>query len=419
MDTPRKVSPVKASRVEKAAQGLRQLLPHRGSSGATSAVADEDASERLDAARGPETPIELAVVIPTYNERGNVRPMLSALAKALTGIEWEVIFVDDHSADGTADAVREAAQTNRNVRVLERIGRRGLASACIEGMLATAAPYVAILDADLQHDEKLLPRMLERIKAEKLDIVIGSRALRGGNAGELPKNRIWLSLLGTRISRFVCRYEVTDAMSGFFLADAAFFRRVAPRLSGTGFKILVDLLATSREPVRIGEEPYEFRKRHWGESKLDTRVEAEYLYLLLDKSLGRVLPTRFALFALVGSIGMVFHLGILTLLYHRNKIGFIEAQAVATFFAMTLNFLLNNVLTFRDKRLRGWHILTGLLTFYAACAAGALINISIADYLFRSHVIWWLAAICGIAVSSVWNYGVNTVITWRREKEPS
>jgi len=345
--------------------------------------------------------------------------MLSALAKALTGIEWEVIFVDDHSADGTADAVREAAQTNRNVRVLERIGRRGLASACIEGMLATAAPYVAILDADLQHDEKLLPRMLERIKAEKLDIVIGSRALRDGNAGELPRNRIRLSLLGTRISRFVCRYEVTDAMSGFFLVDAAFFRRVAPRLSGTGFKILVDLLATSREPVRIGEEPYEFRKRHWGESKLDTRVEAEYLYLLLDKSLGRVLPTRFALFALVGSIGMVFHLGILTLLYHRNKIGFIEAQAVATFFAMTLNFLLNNVLTFRDKRLRGWHILTGLLTFYAACAAGALINISIADYLFRSHVIWWLAAICGVAVSSVWNYGVNTVITWRREKEPS
>jgi dolichol-phosphate mannosyltransferase len=194
MDTPRKVSPVKASRVEKAAQGLL----HVRSSGTSSAVADEDAGERLDAARGPETPIELAVVIPTYNERGNVRPMLSALAKALAGIEWEVIFVDDHSADGTADAVREAAQTNRNVRVLERIGRRGLASACIEGMLATAAPYVAILDADLQHDEKLLPRMLERIKAEKLDIVIGSRALRGGNAGELPKNRIRLSLLGTQ-----------------------------------------------------------------------------------------------------------------------------------------------------------------------------------------------------------------------------
>jgi dolichol-phosphate mannosyltransferase len=408
MDTPLKLSPVERT---------EQPLPHRRSSGVSNAVADEGDSERLDAARAPEIPVELAVVIPTYNERGNVPPMLSALAKALTDIEWEVIFVDDHSADGTAEVVREAAQTNRRVRVLERIGRRGLASACIEGMLATAAPYVAILDADLQHDEKLLPRMLERIKAEKLDIVIASRALRDGNAGEFPKHRVRLSRLGTRISRFVCRYEVTDAMSGFFLLDAAFFRRVAPRLSGTGFKILVDLLATSREPIRIGEEPYEFRKRHWGESKLDTRVEAEYLYLLLDKTLGRALPTRFALFALVGSIGLIFHLGILGLL--RNKIGFVEAQAVATFFAMTLNFLLNNVLTFRDKRLTGWRILIGLLTFYAACAAGALINISVADSLFRSHIVWWFAAICGVAVSSVWNYGVNTVFTWRREKEAS
>jgi dolichol-phosphate mannosyltransferase len=406
-------TPLKVSRIIRAEQ-----LPHRRSSGASNALADEGDGDNVDAAGAtPETPIELAVVIPTYNERGNVRPMLSALAKALADIEWEVIFVDDHSADGTADAVREVAQTNRRVRVLERIGRRGLASACIEGMLATAAPYVAILDADLQHDEKLLPRMLERIKAEKLDIVIASRALRDGNPGEFPKHRIRLSLLGTKISRLVCRYEVTDAMSGFFLLDAAFFRRVAPRLSGTGFKILVDLLATSREPIRIGEEPYEFRKRHWGESKLDTRVEAEYLYLLLDKTLGRVLPTRFALFALVGSIGLIFHLGILTLLYHRTKIGFVESQATATFFAMTLNFLLNNVLTFRDKRLRGWHILTGLLTFCAACAAGALINLSVADFLFRSHVVWWFAAICGVAVSSVWNYGVNTVFTWRREKE--
>lgn len=407
-------TPLKVSRIERA----EQILQHRRSSG-FNAVADEGDGERLDAAKAPEIPVELAVVIPTYNERGNVRPMLSALAKALEDVEWEVIFVDDHSADGTADAVREAAQTNRRVRVLERIGRRGLASACIEGMLATAAPYVAILDADLQHDEKLLPRMLERIKAEKLDIVIASRALRDGNAGEFPKHRIRLSLLGAKISRLVCRYEVTDAMSGFFLLDAAFFRRVAPRLSGTGFKILVDLLATSREPIRIGKEPYEFRKRHWGESKLDTRVEAEYLYLLLDKILGRVLPTRFAIFALVGSIGLIFHLGILNLLYHRTKIGFVEAQGVATFFAMTLNFLLNNVLTFRDKRLRGWHILTGLLTFYAACALGALINLSVADSLFRSHVIWWFAAICGVAVSSVWNYGVNTVFTWRREKEQS
>jgi dolichol-phosphate mannosyltransferase len=401
----------KASSVQRT---LEQPLP---SSDSVNTVFEQGPSGRTDAAyTPPESPIELAVVVPTYNERGNILPLLEALAKALTNIEWEVIFVDDHSADGTADVVREMAHINRNVRVLERIGRRGLSSACIEGMLATAAPYLAVMDADLQHDGKLLPRMLERMKVERLDIVIASRSLREGNVGEFPRDRVRLSLLGNRISRLVCRCEVSDAMSGFFLVNASFFRRVAPRLSGRGFKILVDLLATSQQPIRIGEEPYQFGKRRWGESKLDSRVEAEYLYLLLDKSLGRVLPTRFVVLALVGSIGVIIHLGILVLLYYRAETGFVEAQAAATLSAMTFDFLLNNALTFRDKRLRGWRVLNGLLTFYLACAVGGLINLSVASSLFRSHVVWWLAGICGLGVSSVWNYGVNTVFTWRRER---
>jgi dolichol-phosphate mannosyltransferase len=364
----------------------------------------------------PANHLELAVIIPTYNERGNVPRLVEALTNTLANISWEAIFVDDHSPDGTADLVRKLAQTHSNIRILERIGRRGLASACIEGMLSTVAPYVAVLDADLQHDESLLPEMLQRIKAEKLDVVIASRDLRSGKAGEFPDHRVWLSALGTRISRFVCHTEVSDAMSGFFLVDADFFRRVAPRLSGRGFKILVDLLATSREPVRIAEEPYRFRRREWGESKLEFRVGAEYLYLLLDKSLGRILPTRFVLFGFVGSLGVIFHLAVLALLHYRTHVGFVAAQAIATFSAMTFNFLLNNSLTFRDRRLSGWRILTGLLVFDLACSVGALINLSVASSLFRSHVVWWLAGICGLGVSSVWNYGVNAVFTWRRER---
>jgi dolichol-phosphate mannosyltransferase len=359
--------------------------------------------------------VELAVVVPTYNERGNIRPLVTALTHALAEIQWEVIFVDDHSPDGTAEVVREMAQTNPQVRVLERIGRRGLSSACIEGMLATAAPYIAVLDADLQHDERLLPRMLERIKAERLDIVIGTRQP-DVNTGELSRRRIWLSRLGHRISRLVSPTEITDAMSGFFLIDRNLFSRVAPRLNGTGFKILVDLLASNDQPILIGEEPYEFRKRHWGESKLDFRVEAEYLYLIADKLLGRILPTRFVIFALVGSVGVIVHLAVLWVLYYQAKFSFLAAQAAGTFAAMTLNFLLDNGLTFHDTRLRGVRILSGLLTFYVACSVGALVNLSVANSLFRSHVAWWLAAICGLAVSSVWNYGVNAVFTWRRSQ---
>jgi dolichol-phosphate mannosyltransferase len=362
----------------------------------------------------PHRPIELALVIPTRNERENIPILLTALAKALAAIEWEVIFVDDNSPDGTPEYIRGLAATDRRIRVLERIGRRGLSSACIEGMMATPAPYVAVMDADLQHDETVLPRLLERMKSEHLDVVVASRNLEGGGMGEFSPQRVWLSNLGMRLSRLVCHCEVSDAMSGFFLVDRKYIRRVVHRLTGRGFKILVDLLASSPGPVRLGEVPYHFRNRQRGESKLDVNVELEYLYLLLDKVIGRFVPTRFVLFVLVGSLGLVVHLCILGPLYYTGRADFAVSQASATIVAMTFNFLLNNLVTFRDRRLRGWRLATGLLTFYLACSLGALINISFAEFLLHSHLPWYLAGIGGVAISSVWNYGVNTVLTWRR-----
>lgn len=359
---------------------------------------------------------ELAIVIPTYNERENIAPLLSALQNVLAQTDWEAIFVDDHSPDGTAEHIRELARCNHRVRVLERIGRRGLSSACIEGLLATAAPYIAVMDADLQHDESILPLMLGRMKSEKLDVVVASRNISGGSMGESSTRRIWLSTLGTRISSLVCHCDVSDAMSGFFLVRRTYLQQVANRLTGTGFKILVDLLASSPRKVRLAEVPYHFRARRWGESKLDVNVELEYLYLLVDKLIGKSLPTRFAIFVLVGSLGLVVHLSILGVLYKRAGVGFVVAQATATLVAMTFNFLLNNVITFRDRRLRGWRMASGLLTFYVACALGALINVSFAQNLLRAGLPWYVAGVCGIAVSSVWNYGVNTVLTWRRQR---
>ena len=357
--------------------------------------------------------IELAVVIPTFNERENVSVLLTALERALAGIEWEVIFVDDNSPDGTAEHLRSIAVTNRRVRVLERVGRRGLSSACIEGMLATPARYVAAMDADLQHDENVLPSMLRRVKSEQLDVVVASRKIAGGSMGEFDRERVWLSSFGSRISRLVCRCDVSDAMSGFFLVDRKYFQEVVHHLTGTGFKILVDLLASSRRPVRIGEVPYRFRTRHHGQSKLDVRIELEYLYLLVDKLIGRSVPTRFILFVLVGSLGLLLHLALLALLYYKLKVDFLVSQSVATVIAMTSNFLLNNAVTFRDRRLHGWGTVRGLLIFYLSCAIGAIVNVSFAEHLVRYGVPWYLAGILGMAISSVWNYGVNTVLTWR------
>ncbi len=359
-------------------------------------------------------PIQLTVVIPTYNERANVPVLLERLERALAGIAWETVLVDDHSKDGTADFVRGIARTDRRVRVMERVGRRGLSSACIEGMMTSAAPFIAVMDADLQHDETMLPVMLERIRDRNLNVVIASRRVEGGSMGDFARPRVVLSDIGSRISRLICRCEVSDAMSGFFMVEAEYFRGLVPRLTGRGFKLLVDILASSEEVPLVGEVPYRFNQRQAGESKLDTSVQLEYLFLIVDKLIGGWLPTRFVLYVLVGGLGLVVYLGLLGLLYLGESVRFATAQLVATLITMTFNFLINNVVTFRDRRLRGVALGLGLLTFYAACSVGALSNVAFAEMLIQRGIPWYVAGVSGMAISSVWNYGVNTVLTWRR-----
>jgi dolichol-phosphate mannosyltransferase len=371
--------------------------------------------QALGAAVAADT-LELAVVVPTFNERGNVPAIVQRLARVLAGVSYEVIIVDDDSPDGTAEAVREIALHQRNVRIIRRVGRRGLASACLEGMLSTAAPYIAVMDGDLQHDENILPRMLARAREDALDIVVASRNVEGGSMGRFSRGRVWLSGLGLKLSRLILHSTVTDPMSGFFLADRRFIDEAIYRTSGVGFKILVDLLASVRRPVKLAEIPYTFRLREAGESKLDLAVNFEYLYLILDKLIGGVIPLRFAMYALVGAAGAVLHLAVLGLLYLGGSASFQTSQLTATFLAMTFNFLLNNLFTYRDARLRGKRLFTGLLTFYLACSIGSAINLRVADTLLSHAVPWLLSGLAGLAISSVWNYGVTSVTTWRRQR---
>ncbi len=357
--------------------------------------------------------VELAVVLPTFNERGNIEPVLEKLKASLGGISYEVIFVDDDSPDGTAAAVRSIALENPRVRVLQRIGRRGLSSACLEGMMATPAPYIAVMDADLQHDERILPAMLEKLKAGNLDLVVATRNTGGGGMGEFAKNRVLLSNLGRKLSHLVSHTDLSDPMSGFFLVDRRFLEEVVHGASGVGFKILLDLVASARRPVRFDEVPYTFRQRIHGSSKLDILVGIEYLQLLLDKTIGNLIPPRFLIFSLVGAAGLVLSMALLYVLYSLLHRPFEESQAVTTFVAMTLNFFLNNSLTYRDRRLRGSRLAIGLLTFYAACFIGAVINIRIAEFVKNAGVAWYLAGACGLVIGAVWNYGVTSITTWR------
>jgi dolichol-phosphate mannosyltransferase len=362
----------------------------------------------------PRAGIELTVVVPTYQERDNVAPLFQRLTSALAGKRWEVIFVDDDSQDGTPEAVRALALQDSRVRLIRRIGRKGLSSACIEGMFAATADYIAVMDADLQHDETILPVMLDRIAREDLDLVIGSRHLAGGSMGHFDADRVRLSNLGARISKAVTGCDLSDPMSGFFIISHRFLDSVAPRLSGVGFKILLDLVASAREPVRFAEVPYTFRPRLHGESKLDFAVGAEYIYLVVDKLIGNILPTQFVVYAVIGSLGVAIHLLFLQIFYHGLGRPFPESQAIATLFVIGINFWLNNIFTFRERRYRGIRILAGLLIYSLGCAIGLLTNVGVARFLANAGAPWYVAGTFGLAVSAVWNYWVSIVFTWRK-----
>jgi dolichol-phosphate mannosyltransferase len=357
---------------------------------------------------------DLSIIVPTLNERDNIRPLIAEIDAALSGIRWEIIFVDDDSRDGTAGLVREIARGDPRVRCLQRIGRRGLSTACIEGVLASAAPFVAVTDADLQHDERLLLDMLVTLRTEPYDLVIGSRYIGDAATFAWSKRRGQISSLATRFSRLICKADIADPMSGFFMMRREAFEAAVRHLSGQGFKILLDLLASSPKPIPFKELQYVFRPRQRGTSKLDSLVAWEFGMLLADKLIGHIVPVRFALFAAIGCTGLCVQLVVLWLVLRLSSVGFAVAQSVAVIVAIASNFLLNNFFTYRDQRLRGWRLWRGLATFYVISSIGAVANVDVAADVFHQRSVWWLAGIAGAVIGSVWNYAVSAIFTWKR-----
>jgi dolichol-phosphate mannosyltransferase len=357
---------------------------------------------------------ELSIVVPTLNENGNVPMLVLQLARALEGIAWEVIFVDHDSSDGTIATARRLARRDPRCRCLRRIGRRGLAGACIEGMLAASAPAIAVMDADLQHDEKCLRQMLARFRAGA-DLVVGTRRTQGGVVTTgFSTVRQWGSGLATKLARRLTGVTLGDPMSGFFLIRQETFEAIAPRLSTQGFKLLLDIVVSHQRPLRIEEVGYTFRPRQYGQSKLDGLVVFEYAGLLLAKMSGDLLSTRFLLFMLVGVSGLGAHLLALKCALGLPQIGFDLAQTGAAYVAMTWNFFLNNLMTYRDRRLKGWEILKGLLSFYAVCSVGAVANVGVASWVYGGHPTWWLAGTAGALMGGVFNYVASSTVTWRQ-----
>lgn len=354
----------------------------------------------------------LSVVVPTFKERGNVAELVRRLDAALSGIAWEAIFVDDNSPDGTAEAVKAIAASDPRVRCLRRVGRRGLAGACIEGILSSSAPYVAVIDADLQHDERALPAMLATLTRGDADLVAATRYVEGGSADSFGAGRGTISRVATHLTQRLLGTQLSDPMSGFFMMRRDKFDPIADRLSPIGFKILLDIATTAGPSLRIAEQPYSFGTRESGESKFDLTVGLEFLGLLLAKLTGDLIDPRFLFFAIVGSSGLAVHLIALTIALDLS-LSFPVAQSVATFVALTSNFLLNNMLTYRDRRLRGLAMLRGFVGFCAIGAVGALTNVGLASWLYSEQQVWWVAGAAGAIMGALWNYAMSTLFVWR------
>ena len=360
----------------------------------------------------------LSVVVPTYRESANVPVLFERLKKVLDGLPWEMIVVDDDSPDGTYVVAFAIAAEDSRLRCLRRVNRSGLAGAVIEGWLASSADFVAVIDGDLQHDESILPFMYAALAAKQGDLIIGTRVPDEAIPAGLSPTRQKLSNLGAWFFERIAGISVRDPMSGFFMTRREIVARLAPQLSPDGFKILVDVILSSEGTLKIAESPYVFRQRLAGESKLSPLVGLDFLGLVAHHASGGVLPTRFVLFAMIGGVGLVVHLIVLSaIIAVMGDRGFDLGQLVATVAAMASNFALNNEITYRSMRYRGLSIVRGFVIFAALCSVGAIANINIASWLFQSRQVWWAAGLAGALVGVVWNYAASNTFVWRRRRK--
>jgi len=361
----------------------------------------------------------ISIIAPTFNEAENIFPFVKSISRVLSNVNYEIIFVDDDSKDKTYHLVKEIAKKNKRVRCLRRIGRRGLSSAVIEGALSSSSTYLLVMDTDLQHDETKIPKMLELIENNKLDIIVGSRFLKQRTTKGLSKTRNTISKSANFLANKIANVNLSDPMSGFFIINRDFFDQVAPKLTGLGFKILLDIFSSSKGKIRYKEIHANFRTRQFGKSKLDFFVIWEYLLLLWEVRFGKIIPARFISFCIIGGSGVIVHLLSLYILY-SNFFDFFYSQTISTIIAMTSNFCLNNMLTYRDRRKKGLDALKALLIFYLTCGIGAAANVGIANSLYLGNIYglsgkWYLSGIIGALVGAVWNFLMSSLITWRHK----
>ncbi len=361
----------------------------------------------------------LSLVFPTYKESESLPVVLPKVKAALRDIPHEIIIVDDDSPDRTWAVAQDLAEADSSIRVIRRVGRRGLSSAVIEGWLSARGDVLAVADADGQHDLSILPQLYQSVKNTD-GIAIGSRYAEGGSVGQWDERRATLSRIATRLAIRLCKVKVKDPMSGFFAIDVRLFQQIFRHLNPKGFKILLDVLIHVPPQVPVEEVPFTFGVREKGESKLSRRVQLEFLEHLYDATVGNVIPLTLVKYCIVGLAGVAVNVGVYMSL---SRIVYGEAAAGIEGFsfpfiagmeaAIVFNFLLNNSWTFSAAKLKGERAILGFLIFNFACLFGALANYAVANQLQAQNLGLILSVMAGAFVGMVWNYTMSRLLTWR------
>ena len=385
--------------------------------------------------------MRVSVIVPTYNEADNIVEVIDRLRRVLGGQPHEIIIVDDDSPDGTWQLARRHGADDPAVRVIRRIGERGLASAVLDGMAAAEGDALAVIDGDLQHDESVLPAMVRSVLDDGADVCVGTRTAESGSFGDRARSRQWVTATGTAlVRRLLPRLRRTsDPLSGFFVVSRGLYERAAPRISRglREYKILWAFLARSGD-LAVTEIGYGFRPRGGGETKLSGAVLLDDLVNALALRLGAAVSPLFVKYCLVGASGVAVSLAVygvgelaglptispgitpdLNPIYVSALLG-IQASIVT-------NFVANNYLTFYDRRYRGWGLLGGLVLFQAVSVVGVFVQLAVFQLLHRNgfptasasaDVAVAINNSIGLAVATVTNFFLNVSITWNRVRGP-
>ncbi len=365
---------------------------------------------------GPTSHSGLSIVLPTFNEGGSIRQVIESLLRLGTDRPFEILVVDDDSRDGTPDLVRSLARRDPRIRIIQRVGRSGLASAIKEGLIAALHPIAVVMDSDGQHEPTSVGEAVQLLDRKGLDLVAGSRFLDHSEIRGLSERRTDGSTLANRLARWSLprSYQhLSDCMSGFMVLRLDRCLPLVRQVDVNGFKFFYELLAISRGRLQVGEIPLRFQPRLHGSSKLDLAVLWDFVVSLIHTSTLRLLPRRAISFGLVGASGVVVQLLSTALLMGLLNLAFQQALPVAVITAASSNYLVNNALTFRDRRQSGRQLIRGLLKFLLVASLPALANVGLATSfytLIQAHALW--AQLAGIVVVYVWNYAASSRFVW-------